>query len=136
MVDCRLIMGCAVARMPFHQFNPFTGRLKQTNHLQPLYPLAPHPLEKAEPPKMLWDSMLTKPAKVGPSVGVARFSKVDPKLLAKYKKFQEPNGIPVYLKGGPMDKVLVGLTFGLIAVGLVQFAEFVYKEANGIKWEK
>ncbi|KAJ6649887.1 Glutathione hydrolase-like YwrD proenzyme [Pseudolycoriella hygida] len=33
-------------------------------------------------------------------------------LLRNYEKFQAKNGIPVFLKGGPMDKVLFGITVG------------------------
>lgn len=39
---------------------------------------------------------------------------------------QEPNGIPVHLKGGAKDKALYYTTVVLIAIGLAGCAEFVY----------
>ncbi|KAM9382756.1 cytochrome c oxidase subunit 7A2, mitochondrial [Phaethornis superciliosus] len=35
----------------------------------------------------------------------------------KQKLFQEDNGIPVYLKGGPMDAVLYRVTMGISLFG-------------------
>ncbi|XP_059617081.1 cytochrome c oxidase subunit 7A1, mitochondrial-like [Phlebotomus argentipes] len=47
-------------------------------------------------------------------------------LVRNYKKFQEPNGVPVFLKGGPLDKVLFGTTVFLCGVGILCFANMVY----------
>lgn len=41
-------------------------------------------------------------------------------LKRKQIQFQEDNGLPVHLKGGPMDRVLMSLTFVLAGVGLLQ----------------
>ncbi|XP_055682835.1 cytochrome c oxidase subunit 7A1, mitochondrial-like [Lutzomyia longipalpis] len=47
-------------------------------------------------------------------------------LVRNYKKFQEPNGLPIFLKGGPFDRVLFGSTVFLCGVGVLFFANFVY----------
>lgn len=39
---------------------------------------------------------------------------------------QEPNGVPVHLKGGAKDKALYYTTIAMIAVGLAGCAEFIY----------
>lgn len=39
---------------------------------------------------------------------------------------QEPNGVPVHLKGGVKDKILLYTTVVLIAIGLGGCAEFIY----------
>lgn len=40
-------------------------------------------------------------------------------LRAKYEKFQREDGTPVYLKGGLPDRLLLGVTVVLIAIGMV-----------------
>ncbi|XP_071597637.1 cytochrome c oxidase subunit 7A2, mitochondrial [Heliangelus exortis] len=39
------------------------------------------------------------------------------RIAEKQKHFQEDNGIPVYLKGGPMDSVLYRVTMGISLFG-------------------
>ncbi|XP_055919555.1 cytochrome c oxidase subunit 7A1, mitochondrial [Eupeodes corollae] len=51
---------------------------------------------------------------------------LDEKLAANYKKFQAPNGVPVFLKGGPADKALFGLTMALCGLGLINIVKMTY----------
>ncbi|XP_015513417.1 cytochrome c oxidase subunit 7A1, mitochondrial isoform X1 [Neodiprion pinetum] len=114
--------------MPYYNFNSFTGRIAETTHPQPFYPLAPHRLDLAEPPKIMYDSSRTKPVQVASASTSARpQSTLSPEMLKKYQKFQAPNNIPVHLKGGPMDKILLGTTVVLIGIGLIQAGDLIYK---------
>ncbi|CRL01073.1 CLUMA_CG014371, isoform A [Clunio marinus] len=47
-------------------------------------------------------------------------------LRKNMEKFQARNGLPVFLKGGPFDKILFGTTVFLCGVGLLMSAEFIY----------
>ncbi|XP_075153134.1 cytochrome c oxidase subunit 7A-like 2 [Haematobia irritans] len=50
-----------------------------------------------------------------------------PEELAKsMEKFQAKSPLPVFLKGGPADKVLFGLTVGLCGIGLIGILDMVY----------
>ncbi|XP_059220733.1 uncharacterized protein LOC131995758 [Stomoxys calcitrans] len=50
-----------------------------------------------------------------------------PEELAKnMQKFQAKSTVPVFLKGGPADKVLFGVTVGLCGIGLLSILEMVY----------
>lgn len=49
----------------------------------------------------------------------------EPKLNQKFI-FQKPDGIPIHLKRGLRDKVLLYLTCAGVAVGLFESAKFVY----------
>lgn len=40
-------------------------------------------------------------------------------LRTKYEKFQREDGTPVYIKGGLPDRLLLGVTVILIAIGMV-----------------
>ncbi|XP_015108903.1 uncharacterized protein LOC107035822 [Diachasma alloeum] len=132
--------------MPFYQFNHFTGRLKNSTNLQPLYPISPNPLQ-SEPPKMIWDSIKTQVVKVDvpargaastpggappPPGGAPRKGTVPPRLIAKMKKFQQPGWrtTPVYLMGGTPDKIMFGATVALLVYGLYGVAEFVAEHIN------
>ncbi|KAK2579527.1 hypothetical protein KPH14_010830 [Odynerus spinipes] len=111
--------------MSFHEFNPFTGRLKESTHFQPFYPLKPSALQKSEPPAMIWDTINTKPVAVkSQTAGFA--SSVDPKILEKFKHFQKDIHKPVYLMGGTKDKILFGITLALFSVCAYKTAEFYY----------
>ncbi|XP_055376017.1 cytochrome c oxidase subunit 7A1, mitochondrial [Condylostylus longicornis] len=48
------------------------------------------------------------------------------KLQANYTKFQAKNDLPVFLKGGPLDRGLFGLTVALCGVGIVGIVHMVY----------
>ncbi len=115
--------------MPCDQFKSFTGRLKESSQLQPLYPISTNPLNKLNPPKMIWDSIKTKPLKTT-STSSAAFSTLDPKLIAKYKKFQTNLEKPVYLMGGTPDKILFGITCALVAAGVIQSLKLFYDMAS------
>ncbi|XP_016945848.1 cytochrome c oxidase subunit 7A1, mitochondrial [Drosophila suzukii] len=47
-------------------------------------------------------------------------------LSNKMKVFQAVNELPVFLKGGPVDKALFGITAGLCGVGILSFIHLVY----------
>ncbi|XP_002037533.2 cytochrome c oxidase subunit 7A1, mitochondrial [Drosophila sechellia] len=47
-------------------------------------------------------------------------------LSNKMKVFQAVNEVPVFLKGGPADKILFGITAGLCGLGIVSFVHLVY----------
>ncbi|XP_018787540.1 PREDICTED: cytochrome c oxidase subunit 7A1, mitochondrial [Bactrocera latifrons] len=47
-------------------------------------------------------------------------------LASSMKKFQAHNDVPVFLKGGPADKVLFGLTVGLCGLGIIGMLQMVY----------
>ncbi|KAI8129977.1 hypothetical protein FF38_04656 [Lucilia cuprina] len=50
-----------------------------------------------------------------------------PEGLAKNMKiFQAKNDLPVFLKGGPADKALFGLTVGLCGIGILSILQMVY----------
>ncbi|KAF5280074.1 hypothetical protein FQA39_LY18158 [Lamprigera yunnana] len=52
------------------------------------------------------------------------------KVKELQKKFQEDNGIPVYLKGGRFDRVLYQATLVLLAITLGMSAEVIYTMAT------
>ncbi|XP_058127366.1 cytochrome c oxidase subunit 7A, mitochondrial [Anopheles ziemanni] len=43
------------------------------------------------------------------------------------EKFQKPDGKPVFLKGGPMDNALFGVTMALSLVGLAGIGKLFYE---------
>ncbi|XP_064540851.1 cytochrome c oxidase subunit 7A1, mitochondrial [Drosophila montana] len=47
-------------------------------------------------------------------------------LASKMKTFQAHNDLPVFLKGGPPDKILFGITAALCGVGLVSIVHMIY----------
>ncbi|XP_053978238.1 cytochrome c oxidase subunit 7A1, mitochondrial [Hylaeus volcanicus] len=113
--------------MSVHEFNPFTGRLKQSTSTRPLYPLSPRPLQSAEPPVIMYDTILTKPVKVeSPRSG--KFSTLPPKLAELQKKYQADMSKPVYLMGGMKDKILFRFT---VVATAVAFATNMYYILRG-----
>ncbi|XP_037024639.1 uncharacterized protein LOC119066338 [Bradysia coprophila] len=48
------------------------------------------------------------------------------KLLQNYKKFQAPNNIPVWLKGGQSDKILFGITVAGCGLGVLGYLQMLY----------
>ncbi|XP_014229469.1 uncharacterized protein LOC106654213 [Trichogramma pretiosum] len=116
--------------MPHYKYSSLAGRLLPSQtHLQPLHPTSLLPVDKADPPKMIWDSIKTKTLKTAP-LSAASFSTLDPKLLAKYKKFQANVEKPVFLMGGPPDKILFGATCAIVVVGVAQCFKLFYDMAN------
>ncbi|KAK9891146.1 hypothetical protein WA026_013462 [Henosepilachna vigintioctopunctata] len=49
------------------------------------------------------------------------------KILKEQERFQIDDGTPVYLKGGLGDRVLLGVTYALVAVGMGMSADVVYQ---------
>ncbi|BFF91112.1 cytochrome c oxidase subunit 7A mitochondrial [Drosophila madeirensis] len=45
--------------------------------------------------------------------------KLSPKIAKLQRKYQENNGKPVFLKGGPMDIILYRLTWVLAIIGIL-----------------
>ncbi|XP_011878475.1 PREDICTED: uncharacterized protein LOC105567859 isoform X2 [Vollenhovia emeryi] len=109
--------------MPFYQYNSFTGRLKPSGNLQPLYPIKSEPV-------MIYDSIKTKPVTVTPKASYCtdKPPTLDPKLWSKYKHFQAAIEKPVYLAGGKKDKMLFAFTVAYVSVCTVQSLVFVAKE--------
>ncbi|XP_011637489.1 uncharacterized protein LOC105427460 isoform X1 [Pogonomyrmex barbatus] len=116
--------------MPFYQFNSFTGRLKPSTNFQPLYPISPLPLQKAEP-VIIYDSAKTKPM-TSKNYCTDKPKTLDPKMWAKYKHFQAALDKPVYLAGGKKDKLLFGFTVAYLAVCSAQSLVFILKDCLNI----
>lgn len=51
---------------------------------------------------------------------------VPEKLRSTMTRFQLKDGTPVFLKGGPLDKALFGLTVGLCVVGVSLVFKTIY----------
>ncbi|KAM7351339.1 cytochrome c oxidase subunit 7A-like 2 [Cochliomyia hominivorax] len=47
-------------------------------------------------------------------------------LERNMKLFQAKSDLPVFLKGGPADKALFGLTMGLCGLGILGILQMVY----------
>ncbi|KAH8381641.1 hypothetical protein KR093_010241 [Drosophila rubida] len=66
--------------------------------------------------------MLIASRSLQPSPQVRRASgagKLPPKMAKLQKQYQVDNGLPVFLKGGPLDNILYRGTVGLSILGLV-----------------
>ncbi|CAD6212787.1 GSCOCG00011055001-RA-CDS [Cotesia congregata] len=111
--------------MVFREFNRLAGKLQASAKLQPLFPLRPTPLNKADAPKMIYDTVKTKPVSVD-RAATASYSTIPPKLEAKMKKFQKDTSKPVFLMGGTPDKILFGITCVLTVFGLGKSAQFYW----------
>ncbi|XP_047002061.1 cytochrome c oxidase subunit 7A-related protein, mitochondrial-like [Schistocerca americana] len=120
----------------FFQFNNFTGRLTGSTHMHPYFPVSAQPLERREPPKIIFHSKNEQMARVAPPVRHASqnlipgtntpYGPVPENLRRKMEHFQKRDGVPVHLKGGPMDRALFGLTVALCAIGLFESFRFYY----------
>ncbi|KAK0089654.1 hypothetical protein PV325_006077 [Microctonus aethiopoides] len=110
--------------MPSYEFNQFTGRLKNSLHIQPLYPIKPVPLPKTESPKMIWDTIKTKAVKTDVQQ-TSGYSTISPKVLAKMKHFQADMTKPVFLMGGTPDKILFGVTIALGVICTIETFRFL-----------
>lgn len=53
-------------------------------------------------------------------------------LRKNMELFQAKNGLPVFLKGGPMDRVLFGTTVVLCGIGLATMGKLFYD----LGWKK
>ncbi|XP_033231053.1 uncharacterized protein LOC117182120 [Belonocnema kinseyi] len=127
--------------MPFHQFSHFTGRLRQSNQLLPLYPIPPVPLQSSEPPQMMFETIKTKPvqAAAAGSAGSAGSAAsklndfgphVSPKNREFMRKLQSDLEAPVFLAKGLPDKILFGITVALVTVGMIESIRFIYLRAT------
>ncbi|KAK0175667.1 hypothetical protein PV327_009399 [Microctonus hyperodae] len=110
--------------MPSYEFNQFTGRLKNSGHIQPLYPIKPVPLSKTESPKMIWDTIKTKAVKTDVQQA-SGYSTVSPKVLEKMKHYQKDITKPVFLMGGTPDKIFFGLTCALGVICTIGTIDFI-----------
>ncbi|XP_042856199.1 cytochrome c oxidase subunit 7A1, mitochondrial-like [Penaeus japonicus] len=77
-----------------------------------------------EGPGIIYPSGTTFPK--DPARGRGNFSEVPGFLADKMKMFQKPSGIPIHLKGGPLDKVIFGATVAMCVVGLTGCLSFFY----------
>ncbi|XP_029667675.1 uncharacterized protein LOC115238209 [Formica exsecta] len=120
--------------MPFYQYNSFTGRIKPSTNFQPFYPLSPIPLQRTEPPVIIYDNIKTKPMSITPKSGycTGKPPTLDPKMWAKYKHFQAVMDKPVYLAGGKKDKILFGFTVAYVGICTLQSLVFIAKECLNI----
>ncbi|XP_020805960.1 cytochrome c oxidase subunit 7A1, mitochondrial [Drosophila serrata] len=48
------------------------------------------------------------------------------RIVQQNEGFPGSNELPVFLKGGPADKILFGITAGLCGVGIISFVHLVY----------
>ncbi|CAL7934645.1 unnamed protein product [Xylocopa violacea] len=99
--------------MSFHKFNAFAGCLKPSSQLEALLPLSPHPLEKVELPKMVYDSIETKPITMSKK---QCYSTLSPKFIKLQKESQMDLTKPTYLLRGTPDKMLYRLSVGLLLI--------------------
>lgn len=111
----------------FHQFNNITGRLIGSSHIQPYYPIGVQPLNKYDPPKIVFQDSTVKPVKVqSPRHSSSSASALYSALQKKQQLFQKKDGVLVHFKGGPVDKALYGLTLALCGVGLIYSLQTLY----------
>ncbi|XP_068229723.1 cytochrome c oxidase subunit 7A2, mitochondrial-like [Palaemon carinicauda] len=54
------------------------------------------------------------------------YSPVPKPLKGKMKLFQMPNGLPVHIKGGPVDRILFAITAIICTVGLIDCFHVYY----------
>ncbi|XP_076239374.1 cytochrome c oxidase subunit 7A2-like, mitochondrial [Calliopsis andreniformis] len=97
--------------MSFHEFNPFSGRLRRSTQSQSLSPVLPRPLQSAEVPVMIYDTIKTKP--VGAKSTQGNYSTLSPKMAELYKKYQADLSKPSYLLAGKRDKIMYAITIAL-----------------------
>ncbi|CAL7934646.1 unnamed protein product [Xylocopa violacea] len=119
--------------MSFHKFNAFAGCLKPSSQLEALLPLSPHPLEKVELPKMVYDSIETKPITMSKkqcySTLSPKFIKLQKEsqvhicyVLHSWKRYNKMYVLqmdltkPTYLLRGTPDKMLYRLSVGLLLI--------------------
>ena len=119
--------------MPFYQYNGFLSRITESKSLQPLYPLSATPLSKVDPPKVIYDTIHTKPVSTAAPAGSAGMSTstkytkstLDPKRLELYRFYQKNIHEPVFLKRGTPDKILFAFTaIGIGISTLISFSLF------------
>ncbi|XP_069704504.1 cytochrome c oxidase subunit 7A1, mitochondrial-like [Periplaneta americana] len=111
----------------FHQFNNITGRLIGSSHVQPYYPIGVQPLNKYDSPKIVFQDSTVKPVKVAsPRHSSSSASGLYSAIRKKQELFQKKDGLPVHIKGGPMDRALFGLTFALCGIGMIFSVHTLY----------
>ncbi|XP_069156208.1 cytochrome c oxidase subunit 7A2, mitochondrial [Procambarus clarkii] len=104
-----------------YKFSNFTGRLS-----------APSPLDTPtkfgmgpESPALQYMEGTTIPV-TDRSVRGKKYAPVPEALQAKMRLFQFPNGLPVHIKGGPVDKILYAFTAAVCFVGFVESCRVYY----------
>ncbi|XP_068021251.1 cytochrome c oxidase subunit 7A2, mitochondrial [Melanerpes formicivorus] len=75
----------------------------------------------------MWRNLLSLRQLSQRTFSTASRRQIENRVAEKQKLFQEDNGIPVHLKGGPMDGVLYRLTAGISLFGA---AYVLYKLAE------
>ncbi|XP_076766157.1 uncharacterized protein LOC143433000 [Xylocopa sonorina] len=101
--------------MSFYKFNAFTGTVKPASQLEAVYPLAPNPLQKVDPPNMIFDAIKTK---VATSIGSKKqgYSTLSPKMIKLQQQYQADLTKPTYLLRGGPDKMLYGFSCAMLAI--------------------
>ncbi|KAK7791619.1 hypothetical protein R5R35_014690 [Gryllus longicercus] len=97
----------------YYQLNNFTLRLIGCHGTTPYYPIDSIPARKMSSSKTI------------PGTNV-EYGQVPLSIRLKMERFQLADGVPVHLKGGPLDKVLFTITVGLCLVGLGLSANMFY----------
>ncbi|XP_043271016.1 uncharacterized protein [Venturia canescens] len=118
--------------MPSYQFNHFTGRLRESTHFQPLYPISATPLHSADPPKMIYDTIKTKPATAGSArswSSTVQEGKLPEKMLKTMVAYQKDVEAPIFLIKGTPDKIMFGMSCVGLAITMGMAFEFLLRRA-------
>nr|AGM32612.1 cytochrome c oxidase subunit VIIa [Coptotermes formosanus] len=111
----------------YYRLNNFTGRLIGSTHIQPYYPIGVKPLDKSEPPKVVYHDASLKPVThTSPRYSSTSTSNMYAALKKKQELFQRNDGLPIHVKGGPVDKVLFGITMALCVIGTAYSLQTLY----------
>jgi len=111
----------------YFRLNNFTGRLIGSTHIQPYFPIGANPLDKSESPKVVYHDAHFKPVShTSPRHSSTSSSNLYAALKKKQQLFQRIDDLPVHIKGGPIDKVLFGVTMALCVVGIGYSLQTLY----------
>ncbi|XP_012275670.1 cytochrome c oxidase subunit 7A1, mitochondrial-like [Orussus abietinus] len=92
---------------------------------------------------LIWSTIVRRPAKyfqrkalLYPSSEMFYFTRLVTsasmkKIKAKQAAFQRDDGVPVYLKGGTSDKVLLNISVILLLIGLFNSVRAIYHFTKG-----
>jgi cytochrome c oxidase subunit 7a len=111
----------------YFRLNNFTGRLIGSTHIQPYFPIGVNPLEKSDPPKIVYHDASLKPVRqTSPRYSSTSTSNMYAALKKKQALFQKIDDLPVHFKGGSVDKVLFGVTMAFCVIGIAYSLQTLY----------
>jgi len=110
----------------YFRLNNFTGRLIGSTHMQPYFPIGVNPLDKSDSPKIVYHDASLKPVQTSPRHSSTSASNMYAALKKKQALFQRIDDLPVHIKGGPVDKVLFGVTMALCVIGIGYSLQTLY----------